>query len=172
MTKEHYKTQPQYTIDRVDDKEYKKNSEAKKPFEVFTGEDSGLCGNVKVYFKRNKATLTSDYDFWKNNDYMSSYKQISSALALYRSISLFKCGLNASECDFYKVNWFIKLKHKETGLILGLGEWKGGFQIFTPAYSLKELPKAYIKDVERLLTQLVSPKMPIGYDGTVAGSVA
>jgi hypothetical protein len=62
--------------------------------------------------------------------------------------------------------------HKSTGRILVLGEWKGGFQIFTPFYEIANVPEDYKKDCEELLTYLVSPTMTINYDGVVAGSVA
>lgn len=114
------------------------------------------------------AVLTDTYDKTKTQ----SWEQISSALALYRSISLFECGLNTDHCDFYKFNWQIILVNKETNINLALGEWKGAFQIFTPYTSMQNVNAKYKSDVEELLTLLVSPTMTIGYDGTVAGTVA
>lgn len=128
------------------------------------------CGNVRVKFsKSGKAKLDSKFT---DDESISSYEQISSPLALYRAISVFKTDTKAKEQDFYKMNWSVTLLHVQSGKILILGEWKGGFQIFTEAHDVKELPKQYIKDVEAFLTWFVSNKVPIGYDGVVAGSVA
>ena len=104
--------------------------------------------------------------------YTDGTQQISSALALYRTISMFQCGLNVSHADFYKQNWMIVLQHRATGKQFGLGEWKGGFQIFTDAYKISDLPPIVVVDFCNLLSCLVRPDFPIGYDGTVAGSVA
>jgi hypothetical protein len=53
-----------------------------------------------------------------------------------------------------------------------LGEWKGAFQIFTPFTNIARIDATYQHDIEELLTLLVSPRLTIGYDGTVAGTVA
>lgn len=170
-------------MDRLKTKHYELTESITSKFEVVNQRgDISLCGKVRVAFdiKTSKAKLHDSldnkvvcYDFEKKpQTHHSGCKQISSALALYRTIALFKCGLNADNCDFYKLNWEVFLKHKKTGKILGLGEWKGGFQIFTEAYSTKELPKEFIKDAEALLTLLASVECPIGYDGTIAGTIA
>jgi hypothetical protein len=144
-------------------------------FEVVTEREGSTCGNVRVVFDKKGNAKLSDIDSYREDEakgYIDSYRQISSALALYRTISYFQCGLSADDCDFYKLNWLVKLRHKKTGKLLHLGEWKGGFQIFTEAGSLKDLPKQFIKDTESFLTHLASKDFTIGYDGTVAGSVA
>ena len=133
-----------------------------------------MCGNIRANFRANVANLTDLMHFMDTmNDetVTSSYEQISSALALYRSVSLFECGISGEE-DFYKQNWTVDLKHKKTGVCLSLGEWKGGFQIFTPYLSIEEVNPEFKTDAEELLTLLVSPTLTIGYDGTVAGCVA
>ena len=134
-----------------------------------TQDQSYTCGNIQVYFNDNKAQLG---DFSGNGTW--SFMQISSALALYRTIALFHCGLCSEMVDFYKMNWCIHLEHKETKCILGLGEWKGAFQIFTPFHDINQVNAhpSYKRDVEELLTLLASPTMTIDYDGTVAGTVA
>lgn len=160
---------------RLDDKAYAKAAKITSKFKVKHKRDAShasLCGNIQVlYSGEGVARLSGLRSVPKNPIYAS--EQISSALALYRSISLFKCGLDAaSNQDFYKTNWSLSLEHKKTGLIFMLGEWKGGFQIFTPAHDIEELPEDYIKDAEALLTLLASNECPIGYDGVLAGTVA
>lgn len=157
-------------MDRVNDSATK--SKVKDKWTV-AGLPESYCGNVDVYFKDGKAKLSNATSSLSDNkDYKWAHEQISSALALYRSISLFETGIQSSECDHYKINWLVALQHKESGQYLILGEWKGGFDIFTQSRGVKELDKTFIKDAEQLLTYLVSESMTIGYDGTVAGSVA
>jgi hypothetical protein len=153
--------------ERHDD--YDKKEQIKQKWNVVDTSNSMMCGNVKVIFDDNNiASLSDNYD----TKQIQSCKQISSALALYRTISLFECGLNSKKVDFYKMNWKVMLEHKETRISLNLGEWKGAFQIFTPYTELGDVNSKYKEDVEELLTLLVSPTMTIGYDGTIAGTVA
>lgn len=127
------------------------------------------CGNIQVAFKKDQtATLCLD----RTQDEIASYYQISSALALYRAISLFHLKALDEGADFYKCNWSVTLEHIPTGTLLILGEWKGGFNISTTAYKLNELPKEFIKDTERFLTAFVSVDLTIDYDGTRAGGTA
>jgi hypothetical protein len=164
-----YVTDSQIEIcgERLTEEDILRAQEIAKKFKVNAKSD-GTCGNVRVYFDNNKAMLSSDY----KKDGTPSYRQISSALALYRAVALFKCGLIPKRVDHYKLNWYISLTHKKTKEVLGLGEWKGGFQIFTEATDLKDLSDLFVHDCEQMLTLLVSQKCPIGYDGVVAGSVA
>lgn len=149
--------------------DHDKKLEIRDKWTVITESDSLLCGNVAVVFDDdNIALLTDKHDKTRKR----SYRQISSALALYRTISLFECGLNSNNMDFYKMNWQVLLKHRETNVVIGLGEWKGGFQIFTPYIKEIDLNPKYKADAEELLTLLVSPDMTIGYGGTIAGTVA
>lgn len=162
----YYITDGSLKFDRHDD--YNLKNQIKEKWQVVNQADCMLCGNLRVTFDNNIATLTDHYNF----ENTQSYKQISSALALYRTISLFECGLNPANVDFYKMNWKIVLEHKETNVVLGIGEWKGAFQIFTPYNNMKNINEKYKTDVEELLTLLVSPVLTIGYDGTIAGTVA
>ena len=133
---------------------------------------TNMCGNVRVAFtETGNAKLHSNYAT-EEDKLINSCEQISSPLALHRAVSIFETGTVATRQDFYKTNWEVCLLHKPTGKYLMLGEWKGGFQIFTEAYAAKELPKKFVKDAEAFLTWFVSNKVPIGYDGVVAGSVA
>ena len=134
------------------------------------------CGNISAYFnkKTGKCKLSGDMsdNLYKDENFVSSYDQISSALALYRTIALFECGLDSSLCDFYKLNWEVIIRHKATGEYLMLGEWKGGFNIRMKCGIVDDLPNGFKKSVESLLNYLTSEKMTINYDGTIAGSVA
>ncbi len=154
--------------ERLGQAAYSNREKFKKLFRVTTKEVD-LCGNVRVSFsKTGKAKLTGI----ASNKGISSWDQISSALALYRAVSMFECSSNPEQQDFYKTNWSVALEHVSTGQVLMLGEWKGGFQIFTQGHEPKDLPKEFINDVEAFLTFFVSNSMPIGYDGVIAGSVA
>jgi len=126
-----------------------------------------LCGNVRAVFKDGIAKLNSNFEV---KVCVPSYAQISSALALYRAISFFETGTNPETQDFYKCNWSVCLKHK-SGELLMLGEWKGGFQIFTNG-DLEGFSKEFKKDCEEFLTYFVSEEFSTGYDGTIAGTVA
>jgi len=165
MTK--YLTDSTLEFERHNDSELKEK--IKQKWEVIDGEyASSLCGNVNVNYVDGKANLSENF-FASGTP---SFMQMSSALALYRTISLFECGLNSSVVDFYKSNWQVNLKHKETYIELALGEHKGAFKIFTPFMSAKSINEKYKADVEELLTLLASPTMTINYDGTVAGTYA
>ena len=166
-----YKTKQKYNQSRVGDNQYAKNELAKEPFEVANGECDSCNGSINLYFKKGKAHMTNDF-YLDSEEYIDEHEQISSSLMLYRVISLFKCGIDTSMCDYYKRNWAVTLRHKSTGLLLIITEWKGGFAIATQAKNVSDLPDGYVIECERLLTQLVSNKMPIDYDGVVAGSVA
>ena len=154
--------------ERQSEEDALKQSRIMKKWKVAKVKDSGnLCGNIRASFKDGIATI-GKYD----ESATQSYKQISSALALYRAVSLFKCGCEEKAQDYYKCNWSVTIQHKLTGKLLMLGEWKGGFQIFTEASKKQELPKEFIRDVEEFLTFFVSNRVAIGYDGVIAGSVA
>lgn len=142
----------------------------RKTFLPAADECENYCGNVRVVFKKGVAKLTADSD--REEKYVSSFLQISSALALYRAISLFRITRLDKNQDYYKCNWSITLKHEPTGTFLVLGEWKGGFNIFTNTQLTKDFPPEFVKDVERFLTAFVSVDLTIDYDGTRAGCIA
>jgi len=105
------------------------------------------------------------------NNYLHPFEQISSALALYRTVALFHC--NIATGDGYKLNWCVELCHTTGGRVF-LYEWKGGLTVAleTPGPSTDPAYIQFSSDVEALLTMLASPRMTIDYDGTVAGCVA
>lgn len=170
--KDGYTVNAEYMIDRVSGSNpiYKKMDLVRTEWTVCPNDDASVGGHRRCYYtKKGKVTLTND--LLSENEFIQSWKYIPSALALYRAISLFECGTdNPKNVDFYKMNWSITLKHKKTGEYLVLGEWKGGFQIFSP-YE-KPTNKAWEKSAIALLEVIGYKKMPIGYDGTVSGSVA
>jgi hypothetical protein len=151
--------------DRINDDELK--THIRNKWQVLESPSGSLmCANLRVVFQNSQAELTDEVK------HTPSWRQISSALALYRTISLFECGLCATFADFYKTNWAVTLLHTQTNIKVTLSEWKGAFQIFTPFTSMKDVDPGYKEDVEELVTLLVSPTMTIGYDGTIAGTVA
>jgi len=95
---------------------------------------------------------------------------ISSALALYRMLCLWKCAVQSEGPEGYKVVWSVPLKNKLTGEVVAFGEYKGGFQLFSRAHSCADLKCA--AQLIDLLNLICGPKCPHPYDGTVAGSVA
>jgi hypothetical protein len=78
----------------------------------------------------------------------------------------------AEGANGYKVPWAIYLKHKASGHVICMSEWKGTFGFRTAARSPKEMPKKALEDLSALLNLLLSNNSPHPYDGTVAGSVA
>jgi hypothetical protein len=153
--------------DRIDDDALKTHIRNKwQVLESPSEMTSHMCGNLRVVFQNSQAELTDELK------HTPAWRQISSALALYRTISLFECGLCTTFADFYKINWAVTLLHTPTNIKVTLSEWKGAFQIFTPFSSMKNVDPGYKEDVEELVTLLVSPTMTIGYDGTIAGTVA
>lgn len=186
------------TCRRVDDYDTKRQIKSKWTV-VEDGCTPFPSPNARIgYSHDGVAQIVSDMDLYK---YTPTYLQISSALALYRTISLFECGIRTSSCDYYKVNWQVVLKHKkenkeqennseeknsaeqendeeneetyeeEQNNYLILSEWKGAFTAHLTG-SLEYMDEEYKKDAVRLMTLLAFPKMSIGYDGTVAGEVA
>lgn len=116
--KKEYKTQPKLCSNRLTKKQRSKVSEIISKFKV-TDEDGNTCGNVVVNFKNNKARIC---ERTVDDSQTRSWEQIPSALALYRTIALFKCGVDGKKVAHYKHNWYVSLVHEETGEILGLGE--------------------------------------------------
>jgi hypothetical protein len=70
--------------DRINDDELK--THIRNKWQVLES-PSGMCANLRVVFQNSQAELTDEVK------HTPSWRQISSALALYRTISLFECGL-------------------------------------------------------------------------------
>jgi hypothetical protein len=135
----------------------------------------GFCGNVRPNWDkaRNRFVFLPEQrrPDWERFPLMSSV--ISSAMLLYRTLCLFGAPVRVvSKRNQYKCIWWISLRHKESGEILQLGEWKGAAGTWTKYHSSTELPKTFRQDTLLLLNELCSPDCPHPYDGLVAGSVA
>lgn len=157
------------SMDRVKDDEIYLTIDKLRSEWTVTQTNGSRCGNVRANFTKTGKCKLKDFP---SDRMIPDYAQISSALMLYRTISLFECGVNPAMVDFYKCNWEIELTHNKTKEKIWLGEWKGGFNCRFDARSLDDLSPDFIKAAEHLLTFLVSPHMPINYDGTIAGTVA
>jgi len=153
--------------DGLHDKGTEQKNHVTSKWSVVNRPNKHTCGNIECCFIDNVATVADCGYYYmkmkedKNLPIVPSYEQISSPLALYRTISLFKCGLSAEVVDFYKRNWFVTLKHNKTNDCLGLSEWMGEFKISTPFAYLDEMNAEYKEDVEELLTLLVRPRQQI-----------
>lgn len=171
-----YIVDPPVCTDRVDDKVYARVKKQTSKWEpVAVPPDCG-CGNVRPVWDKTKGKFVFEQpgkdflEFYKNYDMMSSV--ISSAMLLYRLLCHFECPVMTEGPEGYKCIWWVTLKHKETGELLTLGEWKGAAGTWTKYHSDKELPAAFKKDILALLNELCAKDCPHPYDGTVAGCVA
>ncbi len=99
----------------------------------------------------------------------SPWMQMSSQLALYRTVMLFGTK-SLIDGDRGKRTWELVLRHRATDELVQLGDRKGAF---TPMVMDNRSPPAeFMRDVEDLLSLMANPRMPGNYDGTVAGTVA
>lgn len=97
---------------------------------------------------------------------------ISPSLALYRTLCLFQGAAVVHSPDNDKSPFGIYLRHITTGLVVKIGEWKGGFRFYAEADSPKECAKPFLRDLPRLMDVLLSENCPHPYSGLVAGLVA
>lgn len=137
----------------------------------------GVNGNISYNFLVNKKTFKTKVveGAYKNkgDKYYMLYEMMSSALMLYRLICMFPnpkvvCVGSVG----YKVPWEMFFKHKETGYIICMSEWKGSFSLRTECYDIKDMPLSLQKDMCMLFDLLFSNNSPHPYDHTVAGSCA
>ena len=108
---------------------------------------------------------------WLNGANISPSRVISSSLALYRLLCLFKKSPVISK-EAYKTLWEYPLQHKETKEYLTLLEYKAGFTINSKYTKPESLPESFAFDLLELLNFLVSDQIAHPYDGTLAGTVA
>lgn len=163
-----------YSAERVGDDAYDKARAVTSKWEPVKVKDlpSSYCGNIATCldFDLAKKSFVRSKDFrWNDPKRISLYQAVPSALALYRILCLFKCFVDSEGPEGYKTVWTIGLKHKASGEILILREWKGGFSLGHDGHG--PIP-AMEADLIDLLNLLVAPDCPHPYDGTVAGSVA
>jgi hypothetical protein len=138
---------------------------------------AGMCGNVDGNFRVNKVTkkisITKEWSYPLHSKFCSLSCAISSSLALYRLICMFPDPIvTACGSSGYKVPWSFYIKHKKTGHIICMSEWKGSFGFRTIFSDFKEMPKDLVKDIKMLLDLMLSNNSPHPYDSTVAGSCA
>lgn len=170
-----YLVNPTKNQERVEDKVYERAQKIASKFEPTIDLPDEYCGNVNPVFDQKKKKFVFNA---KDNLYSTSetqlniYEVISSALLLYRTLCLFKCTVLSEGPEGYKLVWEVALKHKESGEVLILREWKGAATIATSFSSHKQIPESFKKDLLALLTELCAPDCPHPYDGTVSGSVA
>lgn len=176
-----YLVQPDYLGERKAN--YKAGEQINKKFSMITSKEAnekeGLNGNVdgSVMVDRKTLKVTLSEGFEARVDHREThaglYQTISAALALYRIICMFnKPKIEMQGANGYKCPWFAYFKHKETGINIALGEWKGAFGIWTPFGDSKEIPEGLKKDIIDLLELLISDRAPHPYDNLTAGGVA
>lgn len=98
--------------------------------------------------------------------------KVSAPYVLARLCSLFNgLQIKSSGQDAYKVTWETALKHKETGHVVTFYDYKGGISYGSNVYS-KETPKAFVRDLKKLIKTLADDRCPHPYDGCVVGEIA
>jgi len=181
MRKQNYLVQPDYLGERKAN--YKAGEEINKKFRMISSKEvhanGGVNGNVggSVIVNRKTLKVTISDDFMARTDKQKThaglYQTISSALALYRIICMFKKPkIELQGAEGYKCPWFAYFQHKSTGAYIALGEWKGAFGIWTAFNDAKELQGELREDVISLLNLLISDRAPHPYDELTAGGVA
>jgi hypothetical protein len=180
MSNRNYLVQPNYLSERIAD--YKTGEELQKAFTIIPQKKMkgiGLNGNIKMGMVVNRKSLKvlvkkvkNAEIYRKDSPYVDFYEAISSALALYRTICIFKNPkIELQGANGYKCPWFIYLQH-QSGEYFGLGEWKGAFGVWSTRSDVEDVPKPALDDLIKLLNLILSDKSPHPYDGCVAGSVA
>jgi len=174
-----YKTDSQIAKirNRVGSKELeKRNAIAAKWEPVDNNLADGTCANIRVMFDEGQAMLTDfstepKFGTPEHDALTWLHAQISPGLMLYRLVLLFKTA-DFEKIDDYKQVWELTLRHKESGEIANLYDYKGGCSMGLKETKVENLNPQFAEDLKELLTALVSKWLPLNYDGTVAGTVA
>lgn len=151
--------------------DYSLSSTANELFEYCEGRDDGhgnLCHHM-IFDKDTKKASFIKEPHWLND--IAIYRAIPSALLMYRLACLFPGSIKTLGREGYKFVWQFSLKHKSSDCRVTFGEWKGG-SLFWTIYDYNDIPEQFKKDLEALLTILVSDRCPHPYDGLIAGGVA
>ena len=174
MADNKYLVQPKFVDDRRAD--YETGKYLQDAFECLKTSNHSFNGNISYNIGVHKETMKIKFFsrmVYGNQDYVSLHQAIPASLALYRTICMFPNPRVFTEgSEGYKVTWGIILKHRKTGALLEIREWKGAFGIGTTYTNINDLPEEFKKDMEIFLNLLLSDKSPHPYDGLVAGSVA
>jgi len=137
-----------------------------------TKESVNGCGNVayEFNFDVSKQSFVFGERQYGDENLIPFHQMMSPALFLYRIIATFfgspKCG------DNYKIIWEYTIKHKESGKVLQLSEWKGAIGFWLPETDHTKITKAFKADIIELMNYLCSNECAHPYDNLVAGSVA
>lgn len=169
-----YVTNCEYVQERTGD--YKKMKLVQPKFRVTKKNVDGcgnLCGDLFVNRNTKKAKFKpgqrGNLSSLTDTTNVGFYEALPSALLMYRLACLFPGSIETMGQDGYKFVWQFRLEHVATKTKITFGEWKGGSLFWTEG---TKVDKAFLKDVEELITLLVSDNCPHPYDGLVAGSVA
>lgn len=159
------------------DANYKGASEVQALFEATDKDIEGcgnLCSDVAINAKTHKASWNERGYLGKEETHIGLYRAIPSALLMYRLACLFPGSIKTEGSKGYKVVWQFNLIHKPTGTQITFGEWKGASLFWTKFYGCKDknIPDGFLKDVQKLISYLVSKNAAHPYDGLIAGSVA
>ena len=190
MTQE-YLFQPKF-LDRQAN--YVEGDYIKNCFETNVECNKPTSGIISSYFtydiNEKKIIMLNQRTSPSPENFKSLSQTISSSLALYRLLAIF--GPQNLSSDGYKSVWKITLKHKDTGNILTLYDFKGAF-LFGSEFSLffgdisllknnnspfgnmkviQDIPESFKNDILKLLNLICSDESPHPYDGCVAGSIA
>ena len=178
----HYVVEPPIVQDRVEEDVWEAKELAIGKWEAGRGLQTSSYGgrNLAWQISTQSFVWTSEYRLcngWGHSHFRPTAEMMSSALLLYRLLSLFPEQLNVMDhIDGYKCVWNVCLKHKKSQLELAFGERKGAAHIWPSTVPLEGKARApckdFLDDVQELVNILFSPTCPHTYDGTVAGSVA
>lgn len=120
----------------------------------------GTSGNIQADIKGNQEY--EDTIAWTT----AAPYLLARLCALFEGLQVETHGQTA-----YKITWSTCLVHPETGHRLTFYDWKGCSSIGSDV-SGKEVPKAFLRDVKKLIKVLQDDKCPHPYDGCVVGEVA
>lgn len=183
-----YLVNPDFHAERKAD--YKAADRIRKAFTMVTEAQMtkagiGVCGNLSnelsVNIKTHKVSMISRPNSFKDRaasirhekKYAHFYESISAALLLYRVVCLFpnpKIALYGSKG--YKYPWFAYMRHKQSGMVIGLGEWKGAASVHSSLHDISDARGKFKEDLELLLNLILSDRSPHPYDKLTAGGVA
>ncbi len=161
-------------MDRMAD--YETGEVLQSKFESIKDPNIGCNGNIAYNFLVDKKTLQTKVckNAFNNREkgYML-YEVMSSALMLYRLICMFPNPVVICQgAAGYKVPWEMFFKHKETGHVICMSEWKGSFNLRSEFNDINDVPLSLQEDLCMLFDLLYSNNSPHPYDHTVAGSCA
>ena len=131
--------------------------------------DYKLLDNAKAFKPTSEPEISSGLRHPEINTKL--YDKVASPMLLARLCALFEgLQIEAMGQAGYKCTWTTALKH-ESGLVITFYDFKGAASIGVGGYG-EGFTKGQIKDINGLLTVLLSARCPHPYDGCVVGEVA